>query len=115
MADDCLFCKIVSGDIPSDTVYEDDDCLAFNDIDPKAPTHLLVIPKKHLANLLDTSPEQQALLGHLSLKCAEVARAAGIDESGFRVVANCGADGGQSVDHLHFHVLGGRALTWPPG
>ncbi|NCO38403.1 MAG: histidine triad nucleotide-binding protein [Armatimonadetes bacterium CG_4_10_14_3_um_filter_66_18] len=115
MGEDCLFCRIASKEIPSNVVYEDEQVLAFLDLNPQAPTHVLVIPKRHVANLLDAAPTQQDLLGYLMLKCAEVARQLGIGEGGFRVVANCGPDGGQTVGHLHFHVLGGRALTWPPG
>ena len=115
MAGDCLFCKIASKDIPSDLVYEDDQILAFRDLNPQAPTHVLVIPKTHVENLLGAAPAHQALLGHLLLKAAAVARQLGIADSGFRAVANCGPDGGQSVDHLHLHLLGGRPLTWPPG
>lgn len=113
MATDCLFCKIASGEIPSAKVAETDDALAFRDIDPKAPTHVLVIPRAHVASLAD-SPDP-GMLGDLLALAAAVATSEGLDEGGYRVVANVGRDGGQSVDHLHLHVLGGRRLTWPPG
>lgn len=115
MTDDCLFCRIVRGDIPADVVHEDDDVLAFRDIDPKAPTHVLVIPKRHVRSLNDTDPDDAALLGRLMLAAGEVARAEGIAQSGWRAVSNVEAGGGQSVFHLHVHVLGGRHLAWPPG
>lgn len=109
-----IFRKIIDREIPANIVYEDEHCLAFEDIAPQAPTHVLVIPKKEIASLADAAKEDQALLGHLLLVAAQVARERGLD-GGFRVVANAGVDGGQSVDHLHLHVLGGRKLTWPPG
>ena len=112
---DCLFCKIAAGEIPADIVYEDELAVAFKDINPQAPTHLLVIPKTHAGNLASLGEEQDALVGHLLRVCAEVAQAAGVADSGYRVVANVGAAAGESVPHLHFHVLGGRALQWPPG
>jgi len=112
---DCIFCKIVKGEIPAKKVYEDEDVLAFNDIDPKAPVHLLVIPKRHIENLMEASAEDAALLGQLLFKAQEVAKSSGCDENGARFVVNCKSDGGQSVDHLHCHVLGGRRMTWPPG
>lgn len=110
-----LFSKIIAREIPTDIVYEDDQVLAFRDIAPQAPTYIVVIPKKPLTNLLGATPEDTRLLGQLLQAAAHVARTLGIAESGFRVVANVGPDGGQSVDHLHLHVLGGRHLTWPPG
>jgi len=111
----CLFCKIVAGDIPSDVVHEDDLVLAFNDISPRAPVHQLVIPKRHIASMADLTGEDAELLSRLFAVAAELAASAGLANSGYRVVTNVGADGGQSVDHLHFHLLGGRAMTWPPG
>ena len=102
--DDCLFCKIAAGQIPSNKLYEDDTLLAFYDIDPQAPVHFLVIPKQHIA-----------LLGHIYATIANLCKQLGVDESGYRVVTNVGADGGQSVKHLHFHVLAKRSLAWPPG
>jgi histidine triad (HIT) family protein len=111
----CLFCKIAKKQIPSKIALEDDELFAFHDINPGAPTHILVIPKKHLVSLDEAGPEDQALLGKLLLACQRVAREAGIARSGFRVVANTGPDAGQSVFHVHLHVLGGRAMAWPPG
>ncbi|HEX6575411.1 MAG TPA: histidine triad nucleotide-binding protein [Gemmatimonadaceae bacterium] len=113
MSDTCLFCRIARGEIPSTKVAETDDAIAFRDIDPKAPTHILVIPRAHVASLADAS--DATMLGSLMALAASVARSEGIDESGYRVVANTGRDGGQTVDHLHLHVLGGRHMTWPPG
>lgn len=110
-----IFKKILDGEIPAEVVHDDAHCLAFRDVNPQAPVHILVIPKKEIASLTDTEPEDQRLLGHLLLKVAEVARGQGLDKEGYRVVVNIGRNGGQSVDHLHFHLLGGRSLTWPPG
>ncbi len=110
----CIFCKIISGEIPSDKVYEDDNVLAFKDLNPTAPTHLLVIPKQHIASLDAALPENVELLGQLQLVAAEIARQAGIAQDGYRLVANCGKMGGQTVDHLHYHLIGGRMLGWPP-
>ena len=112
---DCIFCKIVAGEIPAGKVYEDERAVAFRDINPQAPTHALVIPREHIASLKDADESHEALLGHLLLVAARVAREAGHAESGFRTVINNGAGAGQSVFHVHVHVLGGRALTWPPG
>ena len=112
---DCLFCKIVSGEIPAKVVYEDDHCLAFDDINPQAPVHVLVIPKKHVVSLTDADAADAELLGRLCLACAEVAAQKGIAEDGYRVVTNKGEKAGQSVFHLHLHVLGGRRMAWPPG
>jgi len=111
----CLFCRIVDGEIPADVVHETDHVLAFRDIDPKAPTHVLVIPKKHVASLSHAEEGDRALLGDLMLSVRDVAHLEGLAEGGFRAVANAGDDGGQAVHHLHVHVLGGRALGWPPG
>ena len=110
---DCLFCKIVAGEIPSSKVYEDDVCYAFNDIDPQAPTHFLVIPKVHIRSCGEITPENSAVVAHCFEVISKVTRDLGIKE--FRVVSNCGASAGQSVFHLHFHVLAGRDMTWPPG
>jgi histidine triad (HIT) family protein len=110
-----IFKKIVDGEIPADIVYEDADCVAFRDVNPQAPVHILVIPRKEIPNLEGAGPEDQELLGHLLLKLADIARDQGLAADGYRVVANTGRNGGQSVDHLHFHLLGGRALGWPPG
>ncbi len=110
-----IFAKIISRQIPADIVYEDDHALAFRDLSPQAPTHVLVIPKKPLVNLLDADEGDTLLLGQLMQAAIHTARALGLDENGFRVVANVGPHGGQTVDHLHLHVLGGRPLHWPPG
>ena len=115
MSDDCLFCRIVRGEIPSDRVLETDELLAFRDIDPKAPTHVLVIPREHVTSLSSATEDHRELLGSIQLAAAEVARREGVDESGWRLVTNIGLEGGQSVSHLHYHVLGGRGLGWPPG
>lgn len=110
-----IFKKIIDGEIRADIVYDDEDCLAFRDVNPQAPTHILVIPKKEIANLASARPQDEQLLGCLLLKTAEIARRLGFEKDGYRVVANVGRDGGQSVDHLHFHLLAGRSLAWPPG
>ncbi len=111
---DCLFCKIVDGTIASPHVYDDEDCIAFADIHPQAPTHILVVPRKHIASLAEATEEDRELLGHLLWVTSEVARQQGLTR-GYRTVFNSGDDGGQTVDHLHIHLLGGRGLTWPPG
>ena len=113
--DDCLFCKMVSGEIPSNIVFENDSVLAFRDIDPKAPTHILVIPKKHIQSINELGPDDQSLAGEILLAAKTIAKAEGIETSGFRTVFNTNDDGGQTVFHIHMHVLGGRRLTWPPG
>ncbi|MFC5405122.1 histidine triad nucleotide-binding protein [Cohnella soli] len=107
---DCLFCKIVEGTIPARKVYEDDRVVAFHDIQPQAPVHLLVIPKKHIASMNDATPDDAELLGHTLLAAQQVAKEAGIAESGYRLVNNCGKDSGQIVFHIHWHVLGGEKL-----
>jgi len=112
---DCLFCKVARHDLPSKIEYEDDRVVAFHDIGPQAPTHLLIIPKKHLATLNEISEADADLFGHLILKASELARRLGHGDTGYRLVANCQADAGQSVFHVHFHILGGRRFTWPPG
>lgn len=112
---DCLFCRIAAGSLPAKIVHQDPQCVAFEDLHPQAPTHVLVIPRKHVSSLRECGPEDQAILGHLLLACAAVARQKGLGEHGYRIVANSGRDGGQTVFHLHFHLLGGRAMTWPPG
>ena len=111
----CLFCKIVAGDIPSDKVHEDELVLAFNDINPVAPVHQLVIPKRHIASAADLNESDSALLGRLFAVSAELAVRAGLPDSGYRVVTNCGRDAGQEVMHLHFHMIAGRGFSWPPG
>lgn len=112
MSDDCLFCRIAAGTIPVGRVYEDDWCIAFRDIRPHAPHHLVVIPREHVPTALDLDP---VIAGRLLIACAAAARAVGVAEGGFRIVINAGADGGQEVLHVHAHVLGGRLLGWPPG
>jgi histidine triad (HIT) family protein len=112
--EDCLFCKIAAGKIPSEKVYEDDTVYAFRDIDPKAPVHFLVIPKKHIERLSDVTPENSAVIAHIYEVIALLSKQLGLG-SGFRVVSNCGDDAGQTVWHVHFHVLAGRSLAWPPG
>lgn len=113
--EDCIFCKIVNRQIPSRIVYEDDSILAFHDIDPKAPVHVLVIPKQHIPSINEVTQENSQVIAHLFATLPEIARRLGIKDSGYRVVVNCGKDAGQAVNHLHCHVLGGRSLTWPPG
>lgn len=112
---DTVFCKIVRGEVDADVVYEDDHCLAFRDMNPQAPTHVLVVPKTHITNLFDADEEDAELLGRLMLAAREVAEQEGLDEDGFRLVVNNKAGVGQSVFHLHLHVLGGRSFSWPPG
>ena len=111
---DCLFCKIIAGEIPSKKVYEDEHTFAFEDIDPKAPTHVLIVPKKHIRGLKEASSEHAEIVGRCHLVAAEIARERGI-EAGYRTVLNVGPGAGQSVFHLHVHLLGGRDLHWPPG
>lgn len=115
MSTDCLFCNIVNGDIPSKEVYSNDDVYAFYDINPAAPTHVLVIPKKHLKDVTSADEADEALMGKLLLAANEIAKKLNLAEDGFRLVINTGVDGGQTVYHLHLHILGGRALSWPPG
>jgi histidine triad (HIT) family protein len=110
-----IFAKILRKEIPADVVYEDALCLAFRDIHPQAPKHILMIPKKEIPSLAEVRAEDQPLLGHLLLKISEIAAKEGLVDQGYRVVANTGAYGGQTVNHLHFHILGGRPLAWPPG
>ena len=110
----CLFCKIIAGEIPSKKIFEDDLTYAFRDINPQAPLHVLVVPRKHIASLADSGPEDENLLGHLHLVAARIAASEGLSD-GFRTVINTGPDGGQTVDHLHVHLLGGRSMHWPPG
>ncbi len=112
---ECLFCKIAAGDIPCDVVHEDDEMIAFRDISPQAPVHVLIIPRRHIASMTDLTDADVGLLGRLQVTAAGVAADLGLAESGYRCVINCGQDGCQSVPHLHVHLLGGRALGWPPG
>ena len=112
---DCLFCKMVSGEIEPDKVYEDDEVMAFRDISPQAPTHVLVIPKQHIATLNDLDSDNAAVIGKMAFVASQLAKQEGFAEQGYRTVMNCNADGGQAVFHIHLHLLGGRPLGWPPG
>lgn len=115
MSDDrTIFKRIIDGEIPANIVYQDDLCLAFHDVSPQAPIHVLLIPKKEIENMDAVTGEDAKTLGHMMTKVAEIAKTLELG-NGYRVVANCGSDGGQSVNHLHFHILGGRPLSWPPG
>ncbi len=111
---DCIFCKIASGEIPSTKVYEDDKLLAFKDLDPQAPVHILVIPKTHIKWAYDVTEENSSVIAHIFEKIPQIAKEQGL-ENGFRIVNNCGESAGQTVHHIHFHLLGGRDFTWPPG
>ena len=112
---DCLFCKIIAGDIPAEFVYQDNRCVVIQDINPQAPTHVLVIPQEHVESLDEASQKDEVMLGHLLRVAARMANDAGYGETGYRTVINTGAGAGQSVFHLHVHVLGGRTMQWPPG
>ncbi len=111
---DCIFCKIANGEIPSTKVYEDDTVLAFKDLEPQAPVHVLIIPKEHITSAADITPENSMLVAHIFEAAAKIAKQLALT-NGFRLVTNAGEDGQQSVQHLHFHMLGGRAMHWPPG
>ncbi|MDU5109123.1 MAG: histidine triad nucleotide-binding protein [Clostridium sp.] len=111
----CIFCKIVAGEIPSKKLYEDDKVLAFYDISPEAPVHFLVIPKEHLKSANELNEENASIISHIFLVINKIVKELNINETGYRIVNNCGKDGGQTVDHIHFHVLGQRDLKWPPG
>lgn len=113
--EECIFCKIVKGEIPSDKVYEDDLVLAFNDLTPQAPNHILVIPKAHISSANDITDDNSHLIGHIFSIINKIAKEKGFDGKGYRIVNNCGDDGGQTVGHIHFHLLAGRQLQWPPG
>lgn len=113
--EDCLFCKIIAGDIPADIVYESETAIAFRDINPQAPTHVLIIPHKHIATMNDLEEEDQAMVGSLYSAAQEIAREEGYAESGYRAVMNCNEDAGQTVFHIHLHLLAGRPMGWPPG
>lgn len=113
--DKCIFCKIADGEIPASKVYEDEHVVAFNDINPGAPVHILIIPRRHISGIAALSGEDRELMGHIVLTAARLAKEKGIEENGYRVVVNQGEHAGQSVPHLHLHLLGGRALGWPPG
>ena len=112
---DCIFCKIVAGEIPSKIVIEDDKVIAFNDISPAAPLHILIIPKKHINSALTLSDDAYDIISSIFKTAVRLAKEFNIAEDGFRIVNNCGKNGGQTVEHLHFHLIGGRCLTWPPG
>lgn len=111
---DCLFCKIIDKEIPSHIVYEDDKILAFKDVNPQAPVHVLLIPKEHIASANDLTSDHIDLVGHIFLVAKELSKELGL-HNGYRIVNNCSVDGGQTVDHIHFHLLGGRQMMWPPG
>lgn len=113
--EDCIFCKIVKGEIPSEKIYEDELVLAFNDLTPQAPTHILVIPKEHISSANDINDGNYKTIGHIFKTISKIAKEKGFDSDGYRVVNNCGDNGGQTVGHIHFHLLAGRQLQWPPG
>lgn len=113
--DDCLFCKIARGDIPADIIFESETAVAFRDINPQAPTHVLVIPRRHIATINDLKDGDQAVVGDLFLAAANIAAEEGVADDGYRVVMNCNAGAGQTVFHIHLHLVGGRTMTWPPG
>ena len=113
--DDCIFCKIVRGEIPSNNVLENDDVIAFEDINPVAPTHILIIPRKHVATLNDLEDADSTLIGNMVLSAKRIAKSRGLSEDGYRTVFNCMAGAGQAVFHIHLHLIGGRQLQWPPG
>ena len=113
--DDCIFCKIVAGDIPADKVYEDDSVVAFRDLNPQAPTHILIIPRQHIATLNDLRTEDEPVAGHLFGAARDIAAQEGMADAGYRTVMNCNEAGGQAVFHIHLHLLGGRMMHWPPG
>lgn len=115
MPNDCLFCRIARGELPAQVVHEGDDIIAFRDINPQAPTHILVIPRRHIASVNDLTPGDAELVGRLYLVAGDLAGEEGIRESGYRLVMNTGSAAGQTVDHIHLHLLGGRSLGWPPG
>jgi histidine triad (HIT) family protein len=113
--EDCIFCKIAAGEIPADLVYEDDWVVGFRDLNPQAPTHVLVIPRRHIARLNDLNEDDAELVGRMYLAAGQIAAREGIAEPGYRTVMNCNEAGGQTVFHIHLHLLGGRAMHWPPG
>lgn len=112
---DCLFCGIIEGEVKANIIYQDNSVVAFKDVNPKAPVHFLIVPRKHIATLIDVQREDKTLIGDIFLAANQLARDHGISQDGFRVVVNCGPGAGQTVFHLHFHLMGGRSLTWPPG
>jgi len=113
--DECIFCKIIKKQIPSDIVYEDDKVIGFKDISPEAPVHVVIVPKKHITDLNCLKKDESEIIGHIFMVAREIAKTLGVAEDGYRIVNNCGRQGGQTVGHLHFHLLGGRMLKWPPG
>ncbi|AZV55794.1 histidine triad nucleotide-binding protein [Clostridium sp. AWRP] len=113
--EDCIFCKIIKGEIPSEKIYEDDMVLSFKDIEPAAPVHVLIIPKKHIGSINDLTEDDSKIIAHIYLVAKQIATKLGIDEKGYRIVTNCGEEAGQTVHHVHFHLLGGRSFAWPPG
>jgi len=112
---DCIFCKIINGEISTERVYEDENVVAFNDINPQSPVHILVIPKVHISSLNDIDENSSHIIGQIHLAIKKIGIEKSLDHKGYRVVNNCGKDGGQTVDHLHYHILGGREMKWPPG
>ncbi|MTI49389.1 MAG: histidine triad nucleotide-binding protein [Firmicutes bacterium] len=112
---DCLFCKIVNDEIKASKIYEDEKVVAFNDINPQSPVHILVIPKQHIPSINQIDESNQSIIGHIHLVINKLAKEKGLADKGYRIVNNCGKDGGQTVNHLHFHLLGGRDMQWPPG
>jgi len=112
---DCIFCKIIAGEIPGDIVYQDDKVIAINDIDPKAPVHILIMPKEHISSLNEVDENNRDIVSHSFMVAKKLAETKGMAEKGFRVVNNCGTEGGQTVGHIHFHLMGGRNMSWPPG
>ena len=112
---DCLFCKVVAGQVPATLVFQNDHVVAFKDITPRAPTHVLIVPRRHIATLNELSPEDDALVGEMVRSAAAIAKEQGLSERGYRTVFNCNAEAGQTVFHVHLHLLGGRPMTWPPG
>ena len=115
MEQSCLFCRIAAGAIPARLAYEDDEVMAFHDIDPRAPVHVLIIPREHVASVNDITAEHATLIGRMYVAAKQIAGELGVSDSGYRLVMNCGGDAGQTVDHIHLHILGGRPLKWPPG
>ena len=115
MADDCIFCKIVQGKLPAKIAFQNDELIAFHDINPAAPTHILIIPRQHIASTAEITDQSGPLVGRMVLAAAQLAREQNIEKSGYRIVTNTGPDAGQSVHHLHLHLLGGRHMAWPPG
>ncbi len=113
--ENCIFCKIANGEIPTSLVYEDDLVAAFNDLEPQAPVHILIVPKEHISSALELTSSNSSVVAHIFEVAGKIARDMGFDKTGFRLVNNCGEDGGQTVQHLHFHLLAGRNLEWPPG